>query len=133
MKLPRRFIALTAVLLTAACSQPSYLSVDHVAEASLDGDSIQGGFAAGASGRLYGTVHGDHACFWLGDPKTPDNRGLITWPEGYRALDSPLRVVADDGQVFRTVGEEVSLTGGATKRSGTCGSHDYDQVWRVTG
>lgn len=80
-----------------------------------------------AEGMVVGSVAGGRACFWLGSE--PGAGDYVKWPEGYYALDNPLRVMNGDGGVVAESGESVHLGGGELPQSGECGGDRYDRVW----
>ena len=69
-------------------------------------------------GSLEATVEGGTACFAV---QGSDTRYFITWPEGYSALDDPLRVVDADGEVVAIEGDEVEVVGGESGQEADCG------------
>ncbi|PDP85119.1 hypothetical protein CQJ94_24275 [Glycomyces fuscus] len=88
--------------------------------------------------QLFGVLGGETAdgtvCFTVEPPDGP-GRLLVVWPEGYTALDDPLRVVDGTGEVVATAGDEVELVGGtASAEEGDIGCGGVSAPgWRAGG
>lgn len=67
---------------------------------------------AALRGQLGGRVADNGtACLWV---EAGGTRTVVVWPHGYAAADNPLRVLDAKGNTVATVGDQVSISGGAT-------------------
>lgn len=116
---------ITVVLvLTAASAAPSNrIPVDNYPNP----DGIA--FLAVFQGTVTAEIHDGHACFWVG--ADPDHRSLLVWPEGYYALDSPMRVLDPNGRTVAVDGERISLGGGALPFESPC-TGGQARAWYVS-
>ena len=119
---PRSIVALptrdlppesTAPPPTAGVASPSATHTGTLALATNPAGG--GGGDALAAGRVGGMVVDDRACFWI----EPLDSGAVeadwtalVWPNGFGAVDDPLRLLTPDGQEVARVGDLVELGGG---------------------
>jgi hypothetical protein len=128
--LPKAFALIAATaLLTAGCSGAA-----AELEVLSTGVGVEEGHAeAELAGSLSGTVADGLACFLV---TTGDGQEfLVSWPEGYAALDAPLRLLDETGEVVATEGDDVVLVGGTALEDETpieCGGLEAPE-WRSGG
>lgn len=119
----RRVVVVAAAAVTvvaaAGCAGAFERDALRVASYQVHGDHVPDN---PMTGTLEGSVaeDGESACLWLiPDDDVPGPRQyLVAWPAGYAAIDDPLRVVDESGQVLLTVGDEVDLPGTVTSQVG---------------
>ena len=81
---------------------------------ATDSQGGGGGDALGV-GRLGGRVTDKRACIWLeptAEAPVGAVRTALIWPDGFGAVDGPLRLLGPDGQVLAQMGDVVELGGG---------------------
>lgn len=111
------------LVLTAASTPSNHISVNTYA--NPEGTALLAVF----QGTVTAEIHDDHACFWAG--ADPDHRSLLVWPEGYYALDSPLRVFDPEGRTVASDGERVFLGGGFGSFNSPC-TGGQTRAWYVS-
>lgn len=75
-------------------------------------------------GVVEGEAYGDRACMWIRPQEGDAREGeqvLLVWPEGYSAIDNPLRVLDEDGESVLTSGEEAAVGGAMSQQERECG------------
>lgn len=116
-------IAVVLVLIAASAAPSNRIPVDTYA-------NPQGiAFLSVLQTTVSGEVEDGQACFWIGTD--PEDRGLLVWPEGYYALDSPLRVLDPEGRTVAVDGELAWLGGGFFPFESSCGG-GQTRAWYVS-
>ncbi len=108
-------------------------SAGGLAVLSTGADADEGHGEAQLTGTLSGTVSDGLACFSV---TSDDGREyLVSWPEGYSALESPLRLLDESGVTVAIDGDSVVLVGGVgsdEESDITCGDISAPE-WRAGG
>ena len=102
-------MAATAIALLAVVGTVTFPKSYKVA--TWYGTTPSIGSLSSGTGRLSGQTNADDsACFWLG---SGEDRAALLWPPGYSARGNPLSVFDAKGHLIATVGEVITLDGGA--------------------
>ncbi|MFE3457594.1 hypothetical protein ACFXKD_08605 [Nocardiopsis aegyptia] len=98
--------AAAVALIAMGCSG----SAGELAVLSTGATADEGSGEAQLAGTLSGTVADGTACFSV--TSADGGEFLVSWPEGYSALDDPLRLLDETGTTVATDGDDVVLVGG---------------------
>ncbi|WP_150250269.1 hypothetical protein [Nocardiopsis deserti] len=93
-------------LLALGCSN----ATDELEVLSTGTGADEGHGEAQLAGTLSGTAAEGLACFTV--TAEDGHRYLVSWPEGYSALDGPLRLLDENGTTVAADGDSVVLVGG---------------------